>query len=81
MNGLEQELRALASLVEWPEDADVAPAVAARIAAPPPRRRTSLRLAVALALVLVLLALAVALVVPPARTAILDWLGIGSARI
>jgi hypothetical protein len=81
VNGLEQELRALASLVEWPEDADVAPAVAARIAAPPPRRRTSLRLAVALALVLVLLALAVALVVPPARTAILDWLGIGSARI
>ena len=30
---------------------------------------------------MILLALAVALAVPPARTAIFDWLGIGSARI
>ena len=43
------------------------------------RRRPSLRVGVALAVVL--LALAVALAVPPARTAIFDWLGIGSARI
>lgn len=79
MNGLEQELRALAPLVEWPDEPDVARAVAARLTAPPPRRRLSLRVGVALAVIL--LALAVALAVPPARTAIFDWLGIGSARI
>ena len=30
MNGLEQELRALAPLVEWPDEPDVARAVAVR---------------------------------------------------
>jgi len=79
VNGVEHELRALAPLVEWPEEPDVAAVVAARIAAPRERRRPSLRLGVALAVIV--LALAVALAVPPARTAIFDWLGIGSARI
>ena len=79
MNGLAQELRALAPLVEWPDAPDVAPAVTAQIGAPAPRRRRSLRLGLALAAIL--LALAVALAVPPARSAIFDWLGIGSARI
>ena len=79
MNGLEQELRALAPLVEWPGSPDVSSVVAARVAAPRPRRRPSRRPALALAVVL--LALAVALAVPPARSAIFDWLGIGSARI
>lgn len=79
MNGLEHELRALAPLVEWPDARDVVPAVAGRIAARPTRRRRSRTLGLALAVVL--LALAVALAVPPARTAIFDWLGIGSARI
>jgi hypothetical protein len=76
---LEHELRALAPLVEWPDAPDVSSAVAAGVTAPPPRRRPSRRLGLALAVVL--LALAVALAVPPARTAIFDWLGIGSARI
>lgn len=79
MNGLEHELRALAPLVEWPDPPDVAPAVRARVNGPRPRYSPSLRLGLALAVLLV--ALAVALAVPPARTAILDWLGIGSARI
>jgi hypothetical protein len=79
VNGLERDLRALGALVEWPDAPDVAPVVAARLAAPRPRRRPSRRLG--LALVAVVLALAVALAVPPARTAIFDWLGIGSARI
>ena len=79
MSGLEHELHALAPLVEWPDEPDVAPAVAVRIAAPRSRRRPSFRVGAALAVVL--LALAVALAVPPARTAIFDWLGIGSARI
>jgi hypothetical protein len=79
MNGLEHELRSLAPLVEWPETPDVVSAVASQVAAPRPRRWPSRRLGLALAVVL--LALAVALAVPPARTAIFDWLGIGSARI
>lgn len=79
MNGLEHELRALAPFVEWPETPDVASDVSLRVATPRPRRRPSRRLALAFAVAL--LALALALAVPPARTAILDWLGIGSARI
>jgi hypothetical protein len=79
VNGLEHELRALAPLVEWPETPDVAAAVAARVVAPRARRRPSRRLGLVLAVLL--LAVAVALAVPPARTAIFDWLGIGSARI
>lgn len=79
MSRVESELRVLASFVEWPDTPDVATDVAARIAAPPARRRARRRLGLVLALVL--LALAVALAVPPARSAILDWLGIGSARI
>lgn len=79
MNGLEHELRALTPLVEWPDAPDVTSAVAGRITAPPRRRRRSRTLGLALAVVLI--AVAVALAVPPARTAIFDWLGIGSARI
>src|SRR6185503_7992350 len=79
VNGLEHELRALAPHVEWPDAPDVASAVAARVAMPRPRRTPSRR--VGLVLAVLLLALAVALAVPPARTAIFDWLGIGSARI
>jgi hypothetical protein len=76
---VETDLRALALLVEWPDTPEVAADVAALIAAPPARRRTSRRLGLALALVL--LAVVVAMAVPPARSAILDWLGLGSARI
>lgn len=79
MSRVETDLQALALLVEWPDTPDVGPDVAARIAVPPPRRRAPRRLGLALAVVL--LAVAVAMVVPPARSAILDWLGIGSARI
>lgn len=79
MSRVETDLRALALLVEWPDTPDVAADVAALIAAPPARRRTSRRLGLALALVL--LAVVVAMAVPPARSAILDWLGLGSARI
>ena len=79
MNGLEHELRGLGQLVEWPDEPDVRAAVAARIAEPLPRRSPSRRVVVVLGAVV--LALAIALAVPPARTAIFDWLGIGSARI
>src|SRR4029078_1381438 len=57
---------------------DLAVAVGARIAAPRPRsRRRPLVIALALAVV----AVAVAFAVPPARSEILRWLGIGNARI
>jgi hypothetical protein len=79
MTPLERELAALTSSLDWPETPDVAARVAARLdAAPAPRprrRRLALVLAVALA------ALVAVLAVPPARTAVLDWLGLGSARI
>lgn len=76
---LERELSALVPSLDWPETPNVTAAVAARIAAVEPRRaprrRLALGLAVALAAILAVLA------VPPARTAILDWLGIGGAQI
>jgi len=77
---LERELTALASSVEWPDAPDVATAVAGRIAEPAPRPRMQPP-RLALALVVLLAALLAVLAVPPARTAILDWLGIGGARI
>jgi hypothetical protein len=80
VKGLEHELRALAPVVEWPTAPDVSAAVSARIAASqPPRRRLSPRLGLALAVLV--LAVGLAFAVPPARTAILVWFGLGSARI
>ena len=79
MTPLERELAALAPVVDWPESPDVAVRVA-RLAEgrPAPRRRRRLALVAALIAVAAVVA---TLAVPPARTAVLDWLGIGSARI
>lgn len=78
MTSLDHELRGLAPFVEYPPERDLAPAVRARIGARARRPRPG-RLALALALLVV--ALAVAFAVPPARSAILRWLGLGNARI
>lgn len=78
---LERELTALASALDWPEAPDVATVVVTRLAEPRSRGRLVPRRRAALAAALVLAALAAVLAVPPARTAVLDWLGIGSARI
>lgn len=78
---LERQLRELR--VAWPETPDVAGPVAERIAGRAPGRpRVRLtwpgwRIGVAVAAAL----LAVVMAVPPARSAILDWLGFGSVRI
>jgi hypothetical protein len=74
---LERELRELQ--VAWPETPDLAAAVASRVAAPPPRRRTwpAWRIGVAMAATLI----AVVMAVPPARSAVLEWLGLASVRI
>jgi hypothetical protein len=76
MTNLEHELRGLAPFVEQPPERDLAPAVRARIGArsPQPGR-------LVLALAVVVLAVAVAFAVPPARSAILRWLGLGNARV
>jgi hypothetical protein len=76
VTNLEHELRGLAAFVELPSERDLAPAVRARIGARRPRPG-----GLALAFALVVLAVAVAFAVPPARSAILRWLGVGNARI
>jgi hypothetical protein len=66
----DERLRALE--LAWPEEPDVAPRVRARLERP---RRRWPRAAIPLA-VLVLVA-----AVPPARSTVLDWLGIGGEKI
>jgi hypothetical protein len=80
VSGLERELSALAGAIEWPEAPDVGPAVAARLGERPSQRRPRRR-RLAIAFAVVLAALLAVLAVPPARTAILDWLGIGGVQI
>ena len=78
MPELELALRQLGSELDWPAEPNLAPAVAARLREP---RRRSLRRPLALALAVLAAALAVALAVPPARSAILDFFGIGGVEI
>jgi hypothetical protein len=76
---LEGELRRLAPGLDWPDSPDVARDVVSRIGAERPRPTRRRRLALSVAVVLA--ALLAVLAVPPARTAVLDWLGIGGARV
>jgi hypothetical protein len=69
---VDDRLRALE--LEWPQEPDVAPRVRARLEARPRRRRWP-RVAVPLAV------LALVAAVPPARSTVLDWLGIGGEKI
>lgn len=79
MPELELALRRLGADVEWPETPVLASAVRMRIEAEPRRVFPPRRLALALALVAV--AVGAVLAVPPARTAVLDWLGFGGVEI
>jgi hypothetical protein len=78
---LELELRELG--IDWPETPDLAARVEQRLAAPPERPRRSLlaRPAWQLAVAATALVIAVAMAIPPARAAVLDWLGFSSVRI
>lgn len=78
MPDLELALRQLGGELDWPAEPSLAPAVAARLREP---RRRSLRRPLVLALAVLVAALAVALAVPPARSAILDFFGIGGVEI
>jgi len=80
VSSLQRELTALRSSIDWPTEPDVAASVSTRIADEVPRRRAPRR-RLALALAVVLAALLAVLAVPPARTAIFDWLGIGGVTI
>ena len=79
MSELELELRELR--IDWPETPDIAAAVQGRLAAPPRRRSWLARPAWQLAVAGVALIVAVVMAIPPARAAVLDWLGFGSVRI
>lgn len=79
MPELDLELRALASHVELPAERDLVPAVRARLASAPRRRP---RMIVVLgALAVVAAAVGIAFAVPPARSAILRFLGLESVTI
>ena len=77
---LEHELRELQ--VEWPETPDIAAAIAPRLTAPPPRRRWLVaRPAWQLAVAATAVVIAVVMAIPPARAAVLDFLGLRGVRI
>jgi hypothetical protein len=78
---LEHELRELQ--VQWPETPDIAGAIGPRLTAPAPRRRWLLldRPAWQLAIAAVAVVLAVVMAIPPARAAVLEFLGLRSVRI
>lgn len=78
MPELELALRQLGGELDWPEQPNLAPALGARLREP---RRRSLSRPLALALAVLAAALAVALAVPPARSAILDFFGIGGVEV
>jgi hypothetical protein len=76
---LERELRELR--VEWPDTPDLAGAVAGRLAAPAPRRPLLRWPAWQVAIAAVAALIAIVMAVPPARSAVLEWLGFESVRI
>jgi hypothetical protein len=77
---LERELRELR--VSWPETPDLAAAVGSRLASPVVGRRRVLRWpAWQVAVACAAAAIALTMAVPPARSAILEWLGFASVRI
>ena len=76
MPELDVALRELGRQIEFPPTPDLASSVRSRLE----RRRRWLRPA-AIALAILVVAIGAALVVPPARTAILDWLGLRGVSI
>jgi hypothetical protein len=78
MPELDLALRELGQQVEFPPTPDLASAVRARLRE---RRRIWWRRPLVIAVAVLGVAIGAVLAVPPARTAVLDWLGINGARI
>jgi hypothetical protein len=78
MSELERELRELGGALDFPAAADLAASVRRDL---PPRPRPLWPRRLALAAAVALLALALGLAVPPARSAILRFFGIGSVQV
>jgi hypothetical protein len=78
---LEQELRALGPLVEFPATPDLATAVRRRLTEEPARRQLPWRRTLVLAFALLAVTVGALMAVPQSRTAILEWLGIRGVEI
>jgi hypothetical protein len=81
MTELERSLRLLGDAVAFPEAPDVSEAVQRRLEGLRPERRGPHRRTLALAFAVVALAIGAAMAVPPARTAILEFLGLRGATV
>ena len=82
MPELEHALIELGRVIELPPVPDLAAAVRRRIAEEPRGRfRLPPRRVLALAVAVIVVAVGAVLAVPPARTAILDWLGLSGVKI
>ena len=79
MSELDQALVRLGSEIEFPETPDVAAAVRRRLAGG--RRRRPLGRTLTLAFALIAVLVGAVLAVPPARSAILEWLGLRGATV
>ena len=80
MPELEHALRQLGGLVEFPPEPDLAGGVRRRLGEAPPRRWAPRRIAI-VALAVLVVAVGAAMVVPSARTAVLEWLGIKGVKV
>jgi hypothetical protein len=81
MAELERDLRELGRLVAFPPEPDLVPAVRARLAGPPARRRLPSRRVLVLAFAVLVVGVGAAFAVAPARTAILRFFHIGGETI
>jgi hypothetical protein len=81
MPELEHALRRLGDGIEFPETPDIATAVHRRLGEAPRRRWRPARRTLAIALAVAAVAVGAVLAVPPARTAVLEWLGIKGVDI
>ncbi len=80
MTELERQLRELGAEVAYPSTPDIAAAVMARVGAGRQPLLASRRV-LALGLAIATVAIGAVMAVPQARTAILDWLGVGGVEI
>jgi hypothetical protein len=80
MPELEHALRQLGGMIEFPAEPDLAGRVRHRLGEAPRRRWAPRRIAV-VALAVLVVAVGAAMVVPAARTAVLEWLGIKGVKV